>query len=43
LEGQPADKRAAAIAEIRAALMPLLQGERLPLAGAIWIVEAINR
>jgi len=43
LEGQPADKRAAATAEIRAALTPLLQGERLPLAGAIWIVEAVNR
>lgn len=43
LEGQPGDRRAAATQEIRAALAPYQRGETLPLGGAIWIVEAINR
>jgi ubiquinone/menaquinone biosynthesis C-methylase UbiE len=43
LEGQPEDLRAAATQEIRAALAPLQRGQSVPLAGAIWIVEAINR
>jgi SAM-dependent methyltransferase len=42
LEGQPDDLRAAAAAEIRAALTPHRRGDSLPLGAAIWIVEAIN-
>jgi ubiquinone/menaquinone biosynthesis C-methylase UbiE len=42
LEGQPDDRRAAAVAEIRAALAPHQRGMSLPLGAAIWIVEAIN-
>ncbi len=42
LEGQPDGPRAAAVAEIRAALAPYRRGDSVPLAAAIWIVEAIN-
>ena len=42
LEGQPEDVRAAAVAEIRAALAPHRARRRVPLGAAIWIVEAIN-
>jgi len=42
LEGQPDDRRAAAVAEIRAALAPYRWGMSLPLGAAIWIVEAIS-
>jgi len=42
LEGQSDDVRAAAAAEIRAALAPHRRGQSLPLGAAIWIVEAIN-
>jgi SAM-dependent methyltransferase len=42
LEGQPDDLRAAALAEIRAALAPLQRGMSVPLGAAIWIVEAVN-
>ena len=42
LEGQPDDLRAAAAAEIRAALTPHRRGDSVPLGAAIWIVEAIN-
>ena len=40
LEGQPEVLRAAAVAEIRAALAPLERGPSVPLGAAIWIVEA---
>ncbi len=42
LEGQSDDVRAAAAAEIRAALAPHRRGTSVPLGAAIWIVEAIN-
>ncbi len=42
LEGQSDDLRAAAAAEIRAALAPHRRGMSVPLGAAIWIVEAIN-
>ena len=42
LEGQPAGLRAAATAAIRAALARHQEGASVPLAGAIWIVTAIN-
>jgi SAM-dependent methyltransferase len=42
LEGQSDDRRAAALAEIRAALAPHQCGMCLPLGAAIWIVEAVN-
>lgn len=42
LEGQPAGLQAAATREIRAALAGYQVGNRVPLAGAIWIVSAIN-
>ncbi|MGD0762066.1 MAG: class I SAM-dependent methyltransferase [Roseiarcus sp.] len=42
LEGQSDDRRAAALAEIRAALAPHRRGMSLPLGAAIWIVEAAN-
>jgi ubiquinone/menaquinone biosynthesis C-methylase UbiE len=42
LEGQPEALRAAAVAEIRAALAPHRRGLSVPLGAAIWIVEAIN-
>ena len=42
LEGQPEALRAAAVAEIRAALAPHQRGRSVPLGAAIWIVEAIN-
>ena len=42
LEGQPEALRAAAIQSIRAALGKYLAGNRVPLAGAIWIVTAVN-
>ncbi len=42
LEGQPDELRAAAAAEIRAALAPHQRGMSVPLAAAIWIVEATN-
>ena len=41
LEGQPEASQAAAIQSIRAALQRHLTGNRVPLAGAIWIVTAI--
>jgi hypothetical protein len=42
LEGQSESARAAAVAEIRAALAPYRWGMSLPLGAAIWIVEAIS-
>jgi SAM-dependent methyltransferase len=42
LEGQPEALKAAAIQSIRAALARHLAGNRVPLAGAIWIVTAAN-
>ena len=42
LEGQPQALQAAAIQSIRAALAGYLTGNRVPLAGAIWIVTAVN-
>ncbi len=42
LEGQPAALQAAAIQSIRAALAAYQVGNRVPLAGAIWIVTAVN-
>jgi ubiquinone/menaquinone biosynthesis C-methylase UbiE len=42
LESQPEALRAAAVAEIRAALAPHQRGRSVPLGAAIWIVEAIN-
>jgi ubiquinone/menaquinone biosynthesis C-methylase UbiE len=42
LEGQPESLKAAAMQSIRAALDKHLTGDRVPLAGAIWIVTAIN-
>jgi SAM-dependent methyltransferase len=40
LEGQPEEIRAAAKAEIRAALAAHAQGDEIPLAAAVWIVSA---
>ena len=40
LEGQPAEVRSAAAAEIRAALTPHRRGMSVPLGAAIWLVEA---
>jgi len=42
LEGQPAALQAAATRSIRAALEACQIGDRVPLAGAIWIVTAVN-
>jgi len=42
LKDQSEDVRAAAAAGIRAALAAHAQGDRVPLAGAIWIVTARN-
>jgi hypothetical protein len=42
LEGQPPALRSAATAAIRAALETHQEGERVALAGAIWIVTATN-
>jgi ubiquinone/menaquinone biosynthesis C-methylase UbiE len=42
LEGQPEELRAAAVAEMRAALAPHQRGSSVPLGAAIWIVEAVN-
>jgi SAM-dependent methyltransferase len=42
LQDQSEDVRAAAAADIRAALAAHAQGDRVPLAGAIWIVTARN-
>jgi len=42
LEGQPLALQAAAIDAIRAALARFQVGSRVPLAGAIWIVTAVN-
>jgi ubiquinone/menaquinone biosynthesis C-methylase UbiE len=42
LEDQPDALRAAAVAEMRAALAPLQRGSSVPLGAAIWIVEAVN-
>jgi ubiquinone/menaquinone biosynthesis C-methylase UbiE len=42
MEGRPDHERAAAVAEIRAALAPLRRGDTLPLGAAVWIVEAVN-
>jgi SAM-dependent methyltransferase len=42
LEGQPAAAQAAATEAIRAALAAHQAGSRVPLAGAIWIVTAVN-
>jgi ubiquinone/menaquinone biosynthesis C-methylase UbiE len=42
LLGQPDALRAAAAAEIRAALAPHRRGMSVPLGAAIWIVEALN-
>ena len=41
LDGQPEASQAAAIQSIRAALQRHLTGNRVPLAGAIWIVTAV--
>jgi SAM-dependent methyltransferase len=40
LNDQPQDLRDAALGELRATLAPLLKDGRVPLGGAIWIVEA---
>src|SRR5215831_15133140 len=42
VDSQPAELRVAAAESVRAALAPYLQGNRLPLPGAIWIVNARN-
>ena len=42
LEGQPEALRAAAVAEMRAALAPHQRGPSVLLGAAIWIVEAVN-
>lgn len=42
LDEQPAALRVAAAEAIRAALEPYLDGNRLPLRGAIWIVRAVS-
>jgi SAM-dependent methyltransferase len=42
LEGQPPTVRAAAIESVRRALQPYQQGQRVPLAAAIWLVTAKN-
>jgi ubiquinone/menaquinone biosynthesis C-methylase UbiE len=42
LDGQPAELRVAAAEAIRAALAPYQHGNRVPLAGAIWIARAMN-
>jgi SAM-dependent methyltransferase len=42
LEGQSAAVQAAAMEAIRAALATQQVGDRVPLAGAIWIVTAVN-
>jgi ubiquinone/menaquinone biosynthesis C-methylase UbiE len=42
LEGQPPEKIAAATASIRTALAPFLRDGKVPLAGSIWIVTAVN-
>ena len=42
LEGQPPALRAAAVEAVRAALAAHQVGSRVPLAGAIWIVTAVN-
>jgi ubiquinone/menaquinone biosynthesis C-methylase UbiE len=42
LEGQPAAAKSAATGAIRAALACHQAGERVPLAGSIWIVTATN-
>jgi SAM-dependent methyltransferase len=42
LDGQPAALQAAAAQSIRAALAGHQVGNRVPLAGAIWIVTAVN-
>ena len=40
LEGQPDEVRAAAVAEIRAALAPFERGQQVLMGAAIWIVRA---
>ena len=40
LEGQPPDVVAAATNSVREVLAPLLKGNKVPLAGSIWIVTA---
>jgi SAM-dependent methyltransferase len=40
LDGQPAEVREAARTSVRELLVPLVQGERVPLPGSIWIVTA---
>ena len=42
LEGQPAELRAAAAESVRAVLAQYQIGNRVPLAGAIWIVTATS-
>jgi ubiquinone/menaquinone biosynthesis C-methylase UbiE len=42
LDEQPAALRVSAAEAIRAALEPYLDGNRLPLRGAIWIVRAVS-
>ncbi len=42
LEGQPADKIAAATESIRNLLGSYLKGNSVPLGGSIWIVTANN-
>jgi len=43
LDGQPADKVAAATQSIRATLAAHQKGDTVPLGGSIWIVTAANR
>ena len=40
LQDQPDDLRSAALAEIKAALMPHVQGNCVPLPGAVWLISA---
>lgn len=42
IEGQPADKRAAVAAAVRAALTPFVDGDTVRLSGEIWLVAADN-
>jgi hypothetical protein len=42
LDGQPAERRAAAAESIRAALAQWQVGDTVPLHGALWIVTATN-
>ena len=42
LEGQPPEKIEAVADSIRAALVPFVRGDQIPLGASIWIVTAVN-